>query len=596
MGEAPDSRVGSMFGPYHLKRLLGRGGMGEVYEAEHTVKEWTVAVKLMSETFSKDPVFRERMKREARITGRLQEPHVVPIHDYGEIDGQMFLEMRLIEGTDLDSILKRFGPLTPPRAVAIITQIASALDAAHADEVMHRDVKPPNILITRDDFAYLVDFGIASATGDEKLTQLGTAVGTWKYMAPERFANEEVTYRADIYALACVLFECLTGSPPYRSDSAGTLVTAHLMDPVPQVSTVRSGIPKAFDAVIARGMAKKPEERYASAGDLARAAHDALSNPDQDHAADILRRSRESTLPGTAAITPQPPTMPAVTPPPAMPYADPASSGPLPQSAPTGQPGWAPASGPIPAAHQPAQVPQYYQSGSWASTPPGTPPQQPVGPTPWNQPPPKRNPWPIVAGVAALVFVLIVGGIGVWLVTNSDSTPKAGPGTTGSTTTTSPKPETTSPETTTTPAGDPQARLLSYLPSGYASGVCTATTPKPNSVWTGAVAMYNCGQNTNDGGPSRAVYGLFPSLEALKQAFNDDIAAVDLANCPGEGPSPDGWHYDRTPDVTAGMIACGTYKNHPNVIWSNDDKLMLSDAFGDPATLDELHTWWAKYG
>jgi serine/threonine protein kinase len=125
MSDGQASRVGSMFGPYHLKRLLGRGGMGEVYEAEHTVKEWTVAVKLMSDTFSRDPVFRERMKREARIAGRLQEPHVVPIHDYGEIDGQMFMEMRLIEGTDLDSVLKRFGPLTPPRAVAIITQIAS---------------------------------------------------------------------------------------------------------------------------------------------------------------------------------------------------------------------------------------------------------------------------------------------------------------------------------------------------------------------------------------------------------------------------------------------------------------------------------------
>ncbi len=212
MSDAQDSRVGSMFGPYHLKRLLGRGGMGEVYEAEHTVKEWTVAVKLMTAEFSKDPVFRERMKREARIAGRLQEPHVVPIHDYGEVDGQMFLEMRLVEGTDLDSVLKRFGPLTPPRAVAIITQIASALDAAHADGVMHRDVKPQNILITRDDFAYLVDFGIASATTDEKLTQLGTAVGTWKYMAPERFSNDEVTYRADIYALACVLHECLTGA------------------------------------------------------------------------------------------------------------------------------------------------------------------------------------------------------------------------------------------------------------------------------------------------------------------------------------------------------------------------------------------------
>ncbi len=265
MSDAQDSRVGSMFGPYHLKRLLGRGGMGEVYEAEHTVKEWTVAVKLMTAEFSKDPVFRERMKREARIAGRLQEPHVVPIHDYGEVDGQMFLEMRLVEGTDLDSVLKRFGPLTPPRAVAIITQIASALDAAHADGVMHRDVKPQNILITRDDFAYLVDFGIASATTDEKLTQLGTAVGTWKYMAPERFSNDEVTYRADIYALACVLHECLTGAPPYRADSAGTLVSSHLMGPIPQPSAIRPGIPKAFDAVVARGMAKKPEDRYASA-------------------------------------------------------------------------------------------------------------------------------------------------------------------------------------------------------------------------------------------------------------------------------------------------------------------------------------------
>ncbi len=284
--------------------------MGEVYEAEHTVKEWTVAVKLMTAEFSKDPVFRERMKREARIAGRLMEPHVVPIHDYGEIDGQMYLEMRMIEGTDLDTVLKRYGPLTPPRAVAIITQIASALDAAHAAGVMHRDVKPPNILITGDDFAYLVDFGIASATTDEKLTQLGTAVGTWKYMAPERFSNDEVTYRADIYALACVLYECLTGTPPYRADSATTLVTAHLMDPVPQVSTARAGIPKAFDAVIARGMAKKPEDRYASAGDFARAAHEALSTPDQDHAENILRKSRESNVPSTAALS-GPPGAPA---------------------------------------------------------------------------------------------------------------------------------------------------------------------------------------------------------------------------------------------------------------------------------------------
>jgi serine/threonine-protein kinase len=415
-----------MFGPYHLKRLLGRGGMGEVYEAEHTVKEWTVAVKLMSDQFSQDPVFRERMKREARIAGGLQEPHVVPIHEYGEIDGKMFMEMRLVEGTDLESLLKRFGPLTPPRAVAIISQIASALDAAHAAGVMHRDVKPPNILVTRDDFAYLVDFGIASATTDEKLTQLGTAVGTWKYMAPERFTGEEVTYRADIYALACVLYECLTGSPPYRADSAGVLVSAHMTGPIPQPSTTRSGVPKAFDSVIARGMAKKPGDRFASAGDLAVAAHEALSDPDQDHADNILRRSQEATTLGTAEIPPGATVAapPASTPPPYPP--PPAQSGPMPYP-PTGptpapaQPGqpWAPASGPVP-------TPQYQAGGgNWGGPPSGPVPQQFSGAVPWNQGPPakrKRNPWPIIAAVG-IVFVLVVGVAGMWFATRPAPAP-----------------------------------------------------------------------------------------------------------------------------------------------------------------------------
>ena len=205
-----DSRAGSDFGHYHLRRLLGRGGMGEVYEAEDTRKDRTVALKLLPPGMSHDPVFRKRLQREARSAGRLQEPHVVPIHDYGEIDGVLYVDMRFIDGTDLRQMLTRYGPLTPARAVAIIRQIASALDAAHESGIMHRDVKPENILITRDEFAYLVDFGIANAATDESLTELGTAVGTYAYMAPERFTNAEVTYRADIYALACVLHECLT--------------------------------------------------------------------------------------------------------------------------------------------------------------------------------------------------------------------------------------------------------------------------------------------------------------------------------------------------------------------------------------------------
>jgi serine/threonine kinase PknH len=603
MNDAQASRVGSMFGPYHLKRLLGRGGMGEVYEAEHTVKEWTVAVKLLSDTFSKDPVFRERMKREARTAGRLQEPHVVPIHDYGEIDGQMFLEMRLIEGIDLDSVLKRFGPLTAPRAVAIITQIASALDAAHAAGVMHRDIKPQNILVTRDDFAYLVDFGIASATTDEKLTQLGTAVGTWKYMAPERFSDAEVTYRADIYALACVLYECLTGSPPYKSGSAAALVTAHTMEPIPQPTVLRPGIPKAFNAVIARGMAKKPEDRYASAGDLALAAHEALSDPDQDHATNILRRSQEATLPGTAVIPPPPPPPPSGnTPPPPLsgntppPYpattpAQAPSSGPMPAHNPAP---WAPDSGPMPAAGHP--TPQYHQGGNanWG----GPPPQQFVGQPPWNQgyqppPKPKRNPWPIVAGVAALVVVIVLAAIGISMVMggDDDNNAQAHRGSTTTTTTTS-----RSPTTTTTAVADMQGKLLGMLPAGYPSGACKSTTPKSDSIWANAVAMVDCDENTNQGGPSRGVYGLFANADQLKKAFDDDVSSVQLMNCPGSGPSPDGWHHDSSPNVTAGRIACGTYKNHPNLIWSNQAKLMLCDVFGDPPAIEDLHTWWTNFG
>jgi serine/threonine protein kinase, bacterial len=264
--------------------------MGEVYEAEDTRKGRVVAVKLISPEFSDDPTFRARMQREAGAAGRLTEPHVVPIHDYGEINGQLYLDMRLIDGANLATVLKRSGPMSPPRAVAIVRQVAAALDAAHAGGVTHRDVKPENILITGDDFAYLLDFGIARADADAGLTQAGMAMGTYRYMAPERFSDAEVTYRADIYSLACVLGECLIGAPPFRGDSIERLVAAHLMEPAPRPSQLRPGaVPAALDQVIARGMAKNPEDRYRSAGELANAALNALTEPQQHQAASILQ-------------------------------------------------------------------------------------------------------------------------------------------------------------------------------------------------------------------------------------------------------------------------------------------------------------------
>jgi serine/threonine protein kinase, bacterial len=388
-----DSREGSEFGPYRLRRLVGRGGMGDVYEAEDTVRERIVALKLMSPTLSSDPVFRSRMQREARTAGRLQEPHVVPIHDFGEIDGQLYVDMRLIDGRDVATMLSRYGPLSPPRAVAIVRQIGSALDAAHAAGVLHRDVKPENILVSADDFAYLVDFGIASATSDEKLTQFGTTVGTFKYMAPERFTNADVTYRADIYALACVLFECLTGSPPYRGDQV-SVMSAHLNQAIPRPSTVRPGIPVAVDRVIACGMAKDPADRYATCGDLSAAAYAALATPDQDRATDILQRSQLVGLPAALAgqppggFAPAPPAMAAQAPPQAPGWAAPlatgspiASGGPIPQ--PTGW-GGAP---------------------TWGAGDSGT------GTPPWGQPPRRSGkPW-LWAGLGMVVVVAVVAAV-----------------------------------------------------------------------------------------------------------------------------------------------------------------------------------------
>ena len=359
-------------------------------------------------------MFRKRLEREARSAGRLQEPHVVPIHDYGEIDGVLFVDMRYIEGTDLRKILVQYGPMTAARAVAIIRQIASALDAAHESGLVHRDVKPENILITRDDFAYLVDFGIANASTDEKLTELGTAVGTYAYMAPERFTNAEVTYRADIYALACVLYECLTGARPFPADSVSVLITAHLMEGIPRPSAARPGIPPAFDDVIARGMAKDPKDRYATAGDLATAAHDALASADKDRADNILTRSAAATIPGL------------ITPPPGISTAPPGSSTPPPVGFMTPPPG---SSTPPPSTSPPfvaaSSQPPYQPPG--ASGPGG--PGGPGGPPPWQTsmsgpmpaaPSPKRN---YLLIIAALVAVLVVvGGVitVVLLANNSD--------------------------------------------------------------------------------------------------------------------------------------------------------------------------------
>jgi len=288
-------------GPYRLEALLGRGGMGEVYRAFDTRRGRLVALKILPPELARDENFRARFRREADNAARLQDPHVVPIHDFGEIDGRLYIDMRLIEGTNLDQLITA-GPLDPRRAVALITQIAEALTDAHNHGVLHRDIKPSNILITRSDFAYLVDFGIARALDDDvtSLTKSGATIGTLSYMAPERFEGGPPDARSDIYSLACTLAECLTGRRPFNATSLPSLMKAHLTANPPRPSLERRDTPPALDDVIARGMAKDPAARYATPRDLAAAAQYAL------HQWGLPPGPKQPIPPATLVDTPMP--------------------------------------------------------------------------------------------------------------------------------------------------------------------------------------------------------------------------------------------------------------------------------------------------
>jgi serine/threonine-protein kinase len=292
---------GTPFGRYRLIELLGRGGMGEVWRAHDTATNRTVAIKLLPPHLAQDDTFVRRFRREAEAAARLNNPHIIPIHDYGEIDGRLYVDMRLIEGRDLQQVLAD-GPLEPSRAVRIIEGIALALHAAHKVGLLHRDVKPSNILLDEDDFAYLIDFGIARALDETRLTSTGNAIGTFHYMAPERLGEHPSDdARVDIYALACVLYECLTGQPPFAGASMGSLVNAHLHTPPPQPSTSQPNVPKQVDQVIATGMAKDPDQRYATTVELASAAHDAITTP-------IPRPAQNLRTPPASVADPAPPT------------------------------------------------------------------------------------------------------------------------------------------------------------------------------------------------------------------------------------------------------------------------------------------------
>jgi protein kinase-like protein len=266
--------VGSEFLGYRLEEVIGQGGMGVVYRAYDLRLKRTVALKLVSPDLAQDDRFRERFARETELAISLEHPNVIPIHDAGDLDGRVYLTMRLVEGTDLRALLRARGALEPARALAICRQVANALDAAHAKGLVHRDVKPSNVLLDHDDHAYLADFGLSRRL-DEEAVEFRPA-GTPAYLAPELIEGASADGRADVYSLGCVLFECLTGKPPFERDSRLAVAWAHLEEQPPRASQSNTDLPAAIDAVVAKAMAKRPGDRYETCAALIAHAADAL--------------------------------------------------------------------------------------------------------------------------------------------------------------------------------------------------------------------------------------------------------------------------------------------------------------------------------
>jgi tRNA A-37 threonylcarbamoyl transferase component Bud32 len=469
-------RIGEEFAGYRLDALLGHGGMSIVYRAEHITLGRKVALKLLSPQLDEDDSFRERFTRESRLAASLDHPNIIPIYEAAESDGTFYIAMRYVDGSDLRAIVKQ-GPIAPDRLAPIIDQTANALAAAHAHGLVHRDVKPANVLIDpgdargEPDHVYLSDFGVAKQTAAPGVTKTGMFVGTAEYSAPEQIEGKELDARADVYSLGCMVYECLTGAAVFADKDTGVaLMYAHLLEPPPRVSDRRPDLPPTLDDVVGKAMAKSRDDRYDGPKEFAAALRGALADAPAKQAAPPT-----VAAPGLAAAAA------------AEEAAAPAAAAPA-DATPAATPG----GGPPPTA-PPAAAPAAAAGGGSRSG---------------------RNRSVVIASAIAVALALALAVALGFLLTGGDSNSSANGGT-----------------GTTTPTGSGGAAdtLLAVLaPTQIAHDCTTKSVPRSGAVETNScVPPANAPTDT----PNDLELDFYPSAQALEQGYKDAQAGMKPARC-----------------------------------------------------------------
>ena len=521
-------RVGSDFASYRIQGVLGRGGMSVVFRADNMRLGNEVALKVLSADLSENDAFRERFVRESRLAASINHPNIIPIYDAGEEDGLLYIAMRFVAGADLKTLIRQEGPLSMRRSAELISQVARGLSVAHQRGLIHRDIKPANILTERAggdgetvDHAYLADFGLMKhQVSRSGLTDTGQFLGTVDYVAPEQVEGRQTDHRADVYSLGCVLYECLTGSVPYPRESDVAVLFAHVQDTVPRITDLRPDLTSAIDEICARAMAKRPEHRYASAGDLSRD----LSELAGAHRYSSERPSRVTTEP---TIPPGQTSRYGESPGDVVRVAQPVA-----QEPPPGPPG---------------------DSGRGGG---GAPPRAPRG-----------RPSPLViALVVALAAAL--GVIAFQLTTGGDSGSSSGPGTTASPSGTTAPP--TGGTGTTAPIGGPvQAGDLRLAMPKNLLAQCTNVPPAG-----AALASLSCSAPSN----SAITYdvSMYPDTAAVQAVFKTLLASQGIKTNTN-GCTKRNWNGERAwthpTGSLGGHVACYLDANGDSVImWSHMSK------------------------